>query len=166
MLPHYTNGSTAVEKLSQQTACLFLCSRLIVNHFLFNCGGGVDLSICSGRPLKACCSLMWCSDSCILSCAGSLSPIGHWAQHEGSPWGTLPGQPLGGVICKLFLSGGREPGSVSCPALAPLSGGLAVPMRGWQWLMMPTLFNTLWKPCSRWASTDARFAVKLHKTRS
>lgn len=53
MLPHYTNGSTAVEELSRQTACLFLSSRLIVNHFLFNCGGGPGLSICIGRPPKA-----------------------------------------------------------------------------------------------------------------
>lgn len=38
--PHYTNESTSVEILSLQTACLFLSSKLIVNHLLFNCGGG------------------------------------------------------------------------------------------------------------------------------
>lgn len=32
-LHHYTNGSTAVENLSLPTACLFLSSTLIVNHF-------------------------------------------------------------------------------------------------------------------------------------
>lgn len=31
--------------------------------------------------------------------------------------------------------------------------------------MMPPPFNTLWKPGSRWESTDACFAAKLHKSR-
>lgn len=31
--------------------------------------------------------------------------------------------------------------------------------------MMPTPFNTLWKPGSRWGSADACFAAKLHKRR-
>lgn len=53
MLPHYTNGSTAVENLRLQTACLFISSKLIVDHLLFNCGDGPGFSICSGRPPKA-----------------------------------------------------------------------------------------------------------------
>lgn len=92
------------------TSCLFLMSRLIVNYFLSNCGGGPGLSICSGRPLMACNGanvilklmrfvLQWHS-------VPSKPPISQQAQREGSPWGTLPVPPLEGVTCKLPLYGG------------------------------------------------------------
>lgn len=162
MLPHYTNGSTAVENLSLQTACLLLSHTLIVNHSLFNCGGGPGLSICSGRPPKACHGV-----NVMLSLMGLVL---QWQPVPQQPLSTAWRQPLRDItrpssrMCKLLLTGGRKHGSV-CLALSCifLSGGLAVPMWGWRWWMMPTLFSTLRKPSSRWRSTDAYFDAKLQR---
>lgn len=55
----YTCSPITQMGLQQWKSCLskplvyFSLSRLIVNHFLFNCGGGPGLSIYSGRPPKA-----------------------------------------------------------------------------------------------------------------
>lgn len=141
------------------TACLFLMSRLIVNYFLSNCGGGPGLSICSGRPLMACNGtnvilklmhfvLHWHS-------VPSKPPISQQAQQEGSPWGTLPVPPLEGVTCKLPLYGGREPCFLPCPVLCISLGAWQCQCRGgsdwWHPLSLtqygniaPDVFTDVW----------------------
>lgn len=118
--PVIQNGSKVVKLFSQHPACLFLLGRLIVNHFAFNCGGGLSLSICSSKPLGACNS--------INVMLGLVHLVLRWQHVSHQPLSTawrqalrnIIDQPLGGVICKLPLSEGREPWFLSCPALASL----------------------------------------------
>lgn len=128
-----------------------------------------SFSICWGRPPEGCHGV-----NVMLGLRGSLLQwqlvppppppppySSHWAQHGGSPSGALPGRPIG----SLMEAGSMLLSVLPCSCIS-LSGGLAVPVRGREWLMRPTLFNTLWKPSGRWGSTRARFDAKLHKCRS